>query len=111
MDEDIKKLLEDQKTQITDLTIRIKRMEDYILSQPNPEDYLIEQIDDDPIYDETVKLVIQHDTVSASFLQRKLLIGYSRAARLIDLLERKGIISHADGSKPRGVLIKSLPES
>jgi S-DNA-T family DNA segregation ATPase FtsK/SpoIIIE len=49
--------------------------------------------------------VIEAGKASTSYLQRKLRIGYSRAARLIDLLEEKGVIGAADGSKPREILL------
>ena len=64
----------------------------------------------DPLFEEVIKLVCQFDTASASFLQRKLSIGYSRAARIIDQLEELGIISHAEGSKPRDVLVRNADE-
>lgn len=66
-------------------------------------------IDDDLIGD-VLNLVISSQQASASFLQRKLKIGYARAARLIDILEQKHIISPQEGNKPRTVLVKSLEE-
>ena len=59
--------------------------------------------DDDPLFDEVKKIVLETKKASASFLQRRLRIGYSRAARLIDMLEEKGIVGPADGAKPREV--------
>ncbi len=58
---------------------------------------------DDPLFDEVKKIVLETKKASASFLQRRLRIGYSRAARLIDMLEEKGIVGPADGAKPREV--------
>jgi len=58
---------------------------------------------DDPLFEEVKKIVIETKKASASFLQRRLRIGYSRAARLIDMLEEKGIVGPADGAKPRNV--------
>ncbi len=60
--------------------------------------------DDDDLYDEARAAVEEAGRASTSYLQRKLKIGYSRAARLMDVLEAKGIIGPADGSKPREVL-------
>lgn len=60
---------------------------------------------EDPLYNEIVDYVIQAGKVSASFLQRKYKLGYNRAARMIDLLEERGIISPQHGSKPREVLV------
>ena len=57
-----------------------------------------------PIYPKAVKLVRRYDRVSASLLQRRLSIGYAAAARLIDLLEERGVVGPAIGSKPRIIL-------
>jgi len=62
----------------------------------------------DVLYDEAKKIVVQHQQGSISLLQRRLRIGYSRAARLIDIMEEEGIVGPADGSKPRQVFY--LPE-
>ena len=59
--------------------------------------------DDDPLFEDVKRIVLETKKASASFLQRRLRIGYSRAARLIDMLEEKGIVGPADGAKPRDV--------
>ena len=61
--------------------------------------------DDDPKYDEAKQTVIEAGKASTSYLQRKLGVGYSRAAKLIDMLEERGVIGPGQGSKPRDVLI------
>jgi S-DNA-T family DNA segregation ATPase FtsK/SpoIIIE len=61
--------------------------------------------DEDPLLEEAIALVAQMQTASTSMLQRRLRLGYTRAGRLIDMLERRGIISGYEGSKPRQVLI------
>ncbi len=61
---------------------------------------------DDPLYNEIVEFVVTTGKASASLLQRKFKLGYNRAARIIDLLEERGIIGPQNGSKPREVLIK-----
>ncbi len=66
-----------------------------------------EMDDDDPLLEEAKNVIIQAGKGSASYLQRRLKVGYARAARLLDLLEAKGIIGPADGAKPREVLIKA----
>ena len=60
--------------------------------------------EDDPMYGDAVKLVIEFGKASTSLLQRRLRIGYGRAAHLIDLMEQDGIVGAADGPKPREVL-------
>ena len=59
--------------------------------------------DNDPLFEDVKKIVVETKKASASFLQRRLRIGYSRAARLIDMLEEQGIVGPADGAKPREV--------
>jgi S-DNA-T family DNA segregation ATPase FtsK/SpoIIIE len=61
--------------------------------------------DDDPLLDRAIEIVVQTQTASVSLLQRRLRVGYTRAGRLIDMLERRGIISGYEGSKPRRVLV------
>lgn len=60
----------------------------------------------DPVFAEAVRVICEYDKASASLLQRRLSIGYSRAARILDQLEEQGIVGRAEGSKPRDVLIK-----
>lgn len=64
----------------------------------------------DALFDDSVRVVCQYDKASASLLQRKLSIGYSRAAKILDQLEEHGIIGPAEGSKPRDVLSKNADE-
>jgi S-DNA-T family DNA segregation ATPase FtsK/SpoIIIE len=61
--------------------------------------------DDDPLLDKAIEIVVQTQTASVSLLQRRLRVGYTRAGRLIDMLERRGIVSGYEGSKPRRVLV------
>jgi S-DNA-T family DNA segregation ATPase FtsK/SpoIIIE len=60
--------------------------------------------DEDPLLERAIEVVVQAQTASVSLLQRRLRVGYTRAGRLIDMLERRGIISPYEGSKPRRVL-------
>ncbi len=64
----------------------------------------LEADEDDALFGEAKQIVIEAGKASTSFLQRRLRIGYSRAARLIDILEDRGVIGPADGAKPRAVL-------
>jgi S-DNA-T family DNA segregation ATPase FtsK/SpoIIIE len=72
-----------------------------------PSDVESEQLDadEDPVLSDAIRLVAQHQTASVSLLQRRLRVGYTRAGRLIDMLERRGIVSGYEGSKARNVLI------
>ncbi|SDK44185.1 DNA translocase FtsK [Sediminibacillus albus] len=63
--------------------------------------------EEDQLYAEAVEFVLHQNGASASLLQRRFKIGYNRAARLIDLMEAKGIISEQKGSKPRDILVSS----
>ncbi len=65
---------------------------------------------DDDLYEDARELVIQAGKASSSYLQRRLRIGYARAARLIDILEERGVVGPPDGSKPRDVLIRRETE-
>ncbi len=65
--------------------------------------------DEDEMYEEARELVIQEGKASASYLQRRLKVGYARAARLLDMLEERGVIGPGDGAKQREVYIKNEP--
>lgn len=79
-------------------------------NDPNPMDAIAaaggfdDPGDDDDLYNEARRVVIEAGKASTSYIQRKLRVGYSRAARLIDLLEERGVVGPADGSKPRDVI-------
>lgn len=63
--------------------------------------------DDDELLDEAIKVVVEAGKASSSLLQRRLKVGYARGARLIDIMERKGIIGKGDGAKPREVFLET----
>lgn len=65
---------------------------------------------EDPLYEEARRLVIEAKKASSSLLQRRLRVGYARAARLIDMLEERGVVGPADGAKPREIYFKSESE-
>ena len=62
---------------------------------------------DDPKYDDAVRVVLSTGQASASYLQRRLKLGYSRAARLIEIMEANGVVGPSQGSKPRDILIRA----
>ncbi|TAK89045.1 DNA translocase FtsK [Patescibacteria group bacterium] len=66
---------------------------------------------DDDLFQDAAETVIRTGKASASLLQRRLRVGYARAARLLDLLEERGIVGPADGARPRQVLVSSLSET
>ncbi len=69
-----------------------------------------EDADDDPMYERAKALAVQHSRISTSMLQRRLRIGYPRAARLVDMLEEEGVVSAADGGGSREVLVREDDE-
>lgn len=101
----------------------IKKLVDYTISQQKAEydeqfmtnnhheegtgnNYVEEEEYDDPLYKDIVEFVVTTGKASASLLQRRFKLGYNRAARIIDLLEERGIVGPNNGSKPREVLVK-----
>jgi S-DNA-T family DNA segregation ATPase FtsK/SpoIIIE len=65
---------------------------------------------EDNLFNDAAEAVIQGGKASASYLQRRLKVGYARAARLMDMLEEQGVVGPPDGAKPREVLISSIDE-
>ncbi len=75
---------------------------------PGPREFdLTAAFADDPLFAEAKQVVIDYKKASASLLQRRLKIGYARAARLLDLLEEQGVVGPQDGARPREILIAS----
>jgi len=97
MDDVIKNIFQ----QLNDLRARIERLEADLGQYTH-----LEPGEPDPKLPEAIKIVQEYDRVSASLLQRRLSIGYARAARMVDQMEEKGIVSAGEGSKPRKVLKK-----
>ena len=64
----------------------------------------------DELFEKTVRMICQHDRASASLIQRRLQVGFNRAARLLEQLEEAGVVSPPDGSKPRDVLVRNADE-
>jgi len=104
--ENITKFLSDEGPAVNFFTNLIP---DEITEDPVTKQLSFSDVEDD-LFGDVVDLVISTQQASASFLQRKLKIGYARAARLVDILEQKNIISPQIGNKPRQVLIKSLDD-
>lgn len=108
-DEEIKRIIdftvEQQKAQYDDSLLNLETV-DTGASSSGLSDSEGTVDDDDPLYNEIVQFVIQTQKASASLLQRKFKLGYNRAARIVDLLEERGIIGPQNGSKPREVLVQ-----
>jgi S-DNA-T family DNA segregation ATPase FtsK/SpoIIIE len=97
----------------------VERVVDYVKTLGEP-DYIDDEIfydeeeeenspslfsdGEDPLYDKALEIVMQQGKASASYIQRRLKIGYNRAARLVELMEQKGVVGPAQGSKPRELL-------
>lgn len=71
---------------------------------------LSDDADEDDLYEAAREEIIRSRKASTSYLQRKLSVGYARAARLMDLLEEKGVVGPAQGAKPREILVEQKPE-
>jgi DNA segregation ATPase FtsK/SpoIIIE, S-DNA-T family len=78
--------------------------EERVAGEPGADDGEAGEGENDALYEDAVRLVVEFGKASTSLLQRRLRIGYGRAAHLIDLMERDGIVGAADGPKPREVL-------
>ena len=103
-EEEINNLIEYCKTQAT-----VKYNEEFTSNETTNIDtsgYGSNGSDDEPMYNEIVEFAVQTGKISASLIQRRFRFGYNRAARIIDLLEERGIVGPANGSKPREVLVK-----
>ena len=107
-DDEIKRLIdftvEQQKAQYDDNMMNLEAV-DTSSSSSGLADMEGTTDEDDPLYNEIVQFVVETQKASASLLQRKFKLGYNRAARIIDLLEERGIIGPQNGSKPREVLV------
>lgn len=87
-----------------DFIVRLAAKTEHDNNSVNETGYSSAAVDDD-LYDQAVSVVKHAGVATASLLQRRLQIGYARAARLLDIMDNAGIIGPADGAKPRDVLI------
>ena len=108
-DDEIKRIIdftvEQQKAQYDESLMNLDTS-DHNVGNANGQEFGDAANDEDPLYNEVVQFVIENQKASASLLQRRFKLGYNRAARIIDLLEERGIIGPANGSKPREVLVQ-----
>lgn len=106
----VKHLLEQKKKMVSENEENIN-MEDFASKPVSPIDQTIDfdsvagSEEDDELYEDAKQLVVEAGKASASYLQRKLRIGYARAASILDMLEGNGVIGPAEGSKPRDVYL------
>ena len=108
-EEEIQKLVDhsiSQQKAIYDESLTVDKSSGSSSVSNEADGYASEEEYDDPIYNEVVDFAVSAGKISASLVQRKFRLGYNRAARIIDLLEERGIIGPANGSKPREVLVK-----
>ena len=108
-DDEIKRIIdftvEQQKAQYDESLMNLDAA-DHNVGNASGQEFGDAANDDDPLYNDVVQFVIENQKASASLLQRRFKLGYNRAARIIDLLEERGIIGPANGSKPREVLVQ-----
>ena len=108
-DDEIKKIIdftvEQQKAQYDDSLMNLDAV-DTSSNSSGLADMSGTTDEDDPLYNDIVQFVIDTQKASASLIQRKFKLGYNRAARIVDLLEERGIIGPQNGSKPREVLVQ-----
>ncbi|HMO79049.1 MAG TPA: DNA translocase FtsK 4TM domain-containing protein [Candidatus Paceibacterota bacterium] len=110
----VRHLAENHKYESGDNNIEFEKEENRnheIFDSMNMRDDDLDGDGEDDLYDEAKQIVISAGKASTSYLQRRLRIGYSRAARIIDLLENNGVIGPADGAKPRDVIISDSDSS
>jgi S-DNA-T family DNA segregation ATPase FtsK/SpoIIIE len=102
-------------------TEEVERITDYIASQPGySKPYFLPSLYDkkkdsgagflsdmDPMFEDAARVIVRHQQGSVSLLQRRLKLGYSRAARIVDQLEEAGIVGPNDGSKARTVIVEN----
>lgn len=109
-DDEIKRLIdytvEQQKAEYDAEMMNLEMVDTSDKSQSQIEDMKQKEDYEDPLYNEIVEFVIETQKASASLLQRRFKLGYNRAARIVDLLEERGIIGPPNGSKPREVLVQ-----
>lgn len=89
-------------------------LQEFMEGSPSPGSISFEglnQAEEDELYSDAYDIVVQAEKASASLLQRRLRIGYARAARLLDILEEKGVIGPLNGAKPREVFVKAKKEN
>jgi len=97
--------------------VEIRRVVDFLAAQPKPGEFVWsvlplepdrlaeEEGEDDELYRQAVEIVVQTQQASISMIQRRLRVGFNRAARMIERMEREGIVSAMDGTRPREVLV------
>ena len=109
----IKKLIAELKQvneRLDDIEYKLDRLENAEVYDPILSEIESNNDHSDSLLEEAIKLVIKTGTASASFLQRRLKTGYARAARLLDLMEEKGIVGPSNGAKPRDILVDEYTE-
>jgi S-DNA-T family DNA segregation ATPase FtsK/SpoIIIE len=97
--------------------VEIRRVVDFLTAQPKPAEFVWsllppepdmppeDEEEDDELYRQAVEMVVQSRQASISMIQRRLRVGFNRAARMIERMEREGIVGAMDGTRPREVLV------
>lgn len=98
------------KLELSQIQWRLKRIEGFLASFPTTAVGMPDEPFSDELFHEAVKVVAGLDNASASVIQRSLKIGYARSARILDQLEKSGLVSSQDGAKPRKVYQDKIKE-
>jgi S-DNA-T family DNA segregation ATPase FtsK/SpoIIIE len=99
--------------------VETRRVVEFLAAQPKPEDFVwallppepevsAEAEETDELYRQAVEIVVQTQQASISMIQRRLRVGFNRAARMIERMEQEGIVSPMDGARPREVLVSRM---
>ena len=103
-EKEVKRVVEFLKSKYQNQKVKIESLERKLAETEGEIEIPKEtEFDEDPLYEEAKRVVIEAKKASASLLQRRLKIGYARAARLLDILEKRGVVGPAQGAKPREV--------
>ncbi len=104
-DDEVNRILKSIKEQTQEVEYREDVFEQVVEAEKAKED---EEEEFDELYDEAVALVAKERQASISMVQRRLRVGYNRAARMIEIMEREGVVGPSDGIKPREVYVNPI---
>ena len=104
-EEEVENVVEYIKKEESEVNYKEEIIEHINKETEDKEDTSSSESDTDDLLDEAIKIVVEYNQASTSFLQRRLRVGFNRASRIMEQLEERGLISERDGTKPRQVLL------